>query len=136
MLKCEECGCKSESGKGWFGRIAEDPEDGEGAGRLHLLSAVRRARPRRPHARDALRLTVRLTAAVRRRIAGHRLASARAKRSGENQPIAALIPTPRAITRYVASIDVTCASAPPTAAPNGIPPQAIIRAETLTLLWR
>lgn len=31
MLKCEECGCKSESGKGWFGQIAEDPEDGEGA---------------------------------------------------------------------------------------------------------
>ena len=31
VLKCEECGCKSESGKGWFGRIAEDPEDGEGA---------------------------------------------------------------------------------------------------------
>jgi len=30
VLKCEECGCKSESGKGWFGQIAEDPEDGEG----------------------------------------------------------------------------------------------------------
>jgi hypothetical protein len=29
MLKCEECGCVSESGRGWFGRIAEDPEDGE-----------------------------------------------------------------------------------------------------------
>ena len=30
VLKCEECGCKSASGKGWFGQIAEDPEDGEG----------------------------------------------------------------------------------------------------------
>ena len=31
MLTCEECGCKSESGRGWLGYIAEDPEDGEGA---------------------------------------------------------------------------------------------------------
>ena len=30
VLKCEECGCKSELGKGWYGQIAEDPEDGEG----------------------------------------------------------------------------------------------------------
>jgi hypothetical protein len=30
VLKCEECGCRSESGKGWFGRIAEDSEGGEG----------------------------------------------------------------------------------------------------------
>ena len=29
MLKCEECGCNSETGKGWFGYIAEDPEDNE-----------------------------------------------------------------------------------------------------------
>ncbi len=29
MLTCEECGCKSASGRGWFGYIAEDPEDGE-----------------------------------------------------------------------------------------------------------
>ena len=30
VLTCEECRCVSESGKGWFGQIAEDPEDGEG----------------------------------------------------------------------------------------------------------
>jgi hypothetical protein len=29
MLRCEECGCLSESGKGWLGYIVEDPEDGE-----------------------------------------------------------------------------------------------------------
>jgi len=32
MLTCEECGCKSELGRGWLGYIAEDPEDGESAG--------------------------------------------------------------------------------------------------------
>jgi hypothetical protein len=26
MLRCEECGCLSESGKGWSGYIVEDPE--------------------------------------------------------------------------------------------------------------
>jgi hypothetical protein len=30
VLKCEECGCNSESAKDWRGYIAEDPEDGEG----------------------------------------------------------------------------------------------------------
>lgn len=30
VLTCEECGCKSESGKGWLAYVAEDPEDGEG----------------------------------------------------------------------------------------------------------
>jgi hypothetical protein len=30
MLRCEECGCLSDTGKGWLGYIAEDPEDGEG----------------------------------------------------------------------------------------------------------
>jgi hypothetical protein len=29
MLRCEECGCLSESGKGWLGYLVEDPEDGE-----------------------------------------------------------------------------------------------------------
>jgi hypothetical protein len=29
MLLCEECGCKSETGRGWLGYIAHDPEDGE-----------------------------------------------------------------------------------------------------------
>jgi len=26
MLRCEECGCLSEAGKGWFAYIVEDPE--------------------------------------------------------------------------------------------------------------
>jgi hypothetical protein len=26
MLRCEECACLSESGKGWLGYIVEDPE--------------------------------------------------------------------------------------------------------------
>jgi hypothetical protein len=30
VLKCEECGCDSETGRGWLAYIAEDPEDGEG----------------------------------------------------------------------------------------------------------
>jgi hypothetical protein len=30
MLRCEECGCLSETAKGWLAFIAEDPEDGEG----------------------------------------------------------------------------------------------------------
>ena len=30
MLSCEECGCISATGKGWFGYIAEDPDDDEG----------------------------------------------------------------------------------------------------------
>jgi hypothetical protein len=30
VLTCEECRCVSESGRGWLGYIAEDPEDGEG----------------------------------------------------------------------------------------------------------
>jgi hypothetical protein len=29
VLKCEECGCTSESGKGWRAYIVEDPDDGE-----------------------------------------------------------------------------------------------------------
>jgi hypothetical protein len=29
MLRCEECGCFSEVGKGWFAYIVEDPEEGE-----------------------------------------------------------------------------------------------------------
>jgi len=29
MLHCEECGCFSEVGKGWFAYIVEDPEGGE-----------------------------------------------------------------------------------------------------------
>jgi hypothetical protein len=29
MLWCEECGCKSETGRGWLGYIAHDPEDRE-----------------------------------------------------------------------------------------------------------
>jgi len=29
MLLCEECGCESETGRGWLGYIAHDPEDGE-----------------------------------------------------------------------------------------------------------
>jgi hypothetical protein len=27
MLRCEECGCLSESGKGWLGYIVEDHEE-------------------------------------------------------------------------------------------------------------
>ena len=30
VLRCEECSCDSETGKGWLAYIAEDPEDGEG----------------------------------------------------------------------------------------------------------
>lgn len=30
MLRCEECGCNSETGKDWRGYIVEDPDDGEG----------------------------------------------------------------------------------------------------------
>jgi hypothetical protein len=30
VLRCEECWCVSQSGRGWFAFIAEDPEDGEG----------------------------------------------------------------------------------------------------------
>lgn len=30
MLTCEECGCLSETAKGWYGYIVEDLEDGEG----------------------------------------------------------------------------------------------------------
>ena len=30
MLRCEECRCVSETGKGWLAFIAEDPDDGEG----------------------------------------------------------------------------------------------------------
>jgi hypothetical protein len=26
MVRCEECGCASESAKGWFGAIAVDPK--------------------------------------------------------------------------------------------------------------
>ena len=26
MVRCEECGCASESAKGWFGSIAVDPK--------------------------------------------------------------------------------------------------------------
>jgi hypothetical protein len=29
MLKCEECHCVSDTGKGWLGYISEDPEDAE-----------------------------------------------------------------------------------------------------------
>jgi hypothetical protein len=31
MFFCAACWCVSESGRGWFGSIAEDPEAGEGA---------------------------------------------------------------------------------------------------------
>ena len=30
MLRCEECGCCSETGTRWIGLVAEDPEDDEG----------------------------------------------------------------------------------------------------------
>jgi hypothetical protein len=30
MLRCEECGCLSDTAPGWLAFIAEDPEDGEG----------------------------------------------------------------------------------------------------------
>jgi len=30
VLKCEECGCTTETGKGWLAYIAEDPDDDEG----------------------------------------------------------------------------------------------------------
>lgn len=30
VLRCEECGCLSKTGKGWLAYVAEDPEDGEG----------------------------------------------------------------------------------------------------------
>ncbi|NUT55264.1 MAG: hypothetical protein HOQ03_04690 [Thermoleophilia bacterium] len=30
MLTCTECRCFSGTGWGWYGVIAEDPEDGEG----------------------------------------------------------------------------------------------------------
>jgi hypothetical protein len=30
MLKCEECGCVSETDEGWFGILAESPGDDEG----------------------------------------------------------------------------------------------------------
>jgi len=30
MLRCEECRCFSETGRGWLAFIAEDPDDGEG----------------------------------------------------------------------------------------------------------
>lgn len=30
VLRCEECKCYSETGRGWFGFIAEDPDDDEG----------------------------------------------------------------------------------------------------------
>jgi hypothetical protein len=29
VLYCEECGCCSDTGRGWIGQIAFDPEDGE-----------------------------------------------------------------------------------------------------------
>ena len=53
VLTCEECGCKPESGKGWFGFIAEGPEDGEGpAVCTHCPPCAAReleAEPREPH---------------------------------------------------------------------------------------
>ena len=53
MLTCEECGCKPESGKGWFGFIAEGPEDGEGPAVCTYCPpcAAREleAEPREPH---------------------------------------------------------------------------------------
>jgi hypothetical protein len=30
VLTCQECGCVSESGKGWFAYIVEDPDASEG----------------------------------------------------------------------------------------------------------
>jgi hypothetical protein len=30
VLRCEECSCVSETGKGWLAFIAEDTDDGEG----------------------------------------------------------------------------------------------------------
>ena len=31
MLFCVACWCVSESGRGWFGAVAEDPDEEEGA---------------------------------------------------------------------------------------------------------
>ncbi len=30
MLRCEECWCVSESAVGWFGLVAEEPDEGKG----------------------------------------------------------------------------------------------------------
>ena len=27
VLYCQECGCRSDDGRGWIGHIADDPED-------------------------------------------------------------------------------------------------------------
>jgi hypothetical protein len=53
VLTCEICSCRSESGKGWFGFIAEDPEDGEGSVVCTYCPPCAEreldARPRLPH---------------------------------------------------------------------------------------
>jgi len=53
VLRCQECGCRSESGRGWFGYITEDPEDGQGAQvAVYCPPCAQReleARPRQPH---------------------------------------------------------------------------------------
>ena len=53
VLECEECGCTSRTGKGWFGFIAQDPDDDEGpvVTTYGPPCAEREldARPREPH---------------------------------------------------------------------------------------
>jgi hypothetical protein len=29
MLRCDECGCRSKSGKGWLAYLAQDPDEDE-----------------------------------------------------------------------------------------------------------
>jgi hypothetical protein len=39
MLRCEECRCVSDTGKGWLAFIAEDPDD-EATGGSDVLPAL------------------------------------------------------------------------------------------------
>jgi hypothetical protein len=51
VLKCEECGCKTASARGWFAYLAEDPEGDEPMVRTYCPPCAEReldARPREP----------------------------------------------------------------------------------------
>jgi hypothetical protein len=56
-------------------------------------------------------------------------------RRGVNQAASALAPTPAATIASAPRTPSVSASAPPTSAPKGVPPQAIMRAVTFTRPW-
>jgi hypothetical protein len=64
MLRCEECGCVSDTAPGWLAFIAEDPEDGEGPEVATYCPPCADRELRPVEKRGRLRLNVRAAAAV------------------------------------------------------------------------